>query len=239
MIIQTGPQAAATTAHEGIRCHWLECHNQHQPAPLPNWLLAGRPGDLVVEFGLTPFEHSQQRALQLAERGMGYIDIGMTGNMWGVEYGFAMAVGGDTHWLKLVEPILNILAPLPEQGWLHAGGPGCGHFVRQIHALLEQTLLDNLAQFTTQWGTPPTLPTPDPVKLRAIWQRSSELRDTLLTMCELFANLLHPPYRDFHQPDQAEVSSPACQLAQVIRFAAQTSRDFDKKLNDRISGFQE
>ncbi len=212
---------------------WIERHHRDQPERTLPLLDQCQAGDVLVEFGYGEFVTSRERAITLAQYDIGYIDVGMAGNVWGIEYGFAMAVGGAPHWLAQAEAALNLLAPLPNRGWLHAGGPGCGHFIRQIHALLEQTMLDSLSQFSNTLASQTPLPL-EPARLNELWQYSSNLRDTLLSLVERFMQGIDPPYQDFHHPslnpEQHPQGSPANQLAQVIQFAAHTSRDFETRL---------
>jgi 6-phosphogluconate dehydrogenase len=96
-------------------------------------------GDLVVDGGNSNFTDSVRRAAALAERGVAFVDAGVSGGIWGLEEGYCMMLGGPTEAVDRLRPALDALAP--EGGWAHVGPSGAGHFVKMVHNGIEYGLL--------------------------------------------------------------------------------------------------
>ncbi len=97
------------------------------------------PGDVVVDGGNSNFRESQARARAAAERGIGFVDAGTSGGVWGLENGYCLMVGGDRSAVERVEPVLRTLAPT--DGYAHVGPPGAGHFSKMVHNGIEYGML--------------------------------------------------------------------------------------------------
>ena len=87
-------------------------------------------GDVIVDGGNSNFRDSQRRAAIAAERGLRFVDAGVSGGVWGLENGYCVMAGGDPEAVALVEPALRTLAP--EGGYAHVGGSGAGHFMKIV-----------------------------------------------------------------------------------------------------------
>jgi 6-phosphogluconate dehydrogenase len=110
-------------------------------------------GDVVIDGGNSYYRDDIARAAALAERGIGYVDVGTSGGVFGLERGFCMMIGGDTRAVKHLDPIFRSLAPgvevaprtpgrsgrtsTAEHGYLHCGPAGAGHFVKMVHNGIE------------------------------------------------------------------------------------------------------
>jgi 6-phosphogluconate dehydrogenase len=123
-----------------------------------------KPGDIVIDGGNTFYKDDIRRAKMLAEKGIHYVDVGTSGGVWGLERGFCMMVGGAKDAVDTVDPILAALAPgigtIPrtpdrdgdkndaraEQGYIHAGPAGSGHFVKMVHNGIEYGLMQAYAE---------------------------------------------------------------------------------------------
>jgi 6-phosphogluconate dehydrogenase len=122
-------------------------------------------GDIVIDGGNTFYKDDIRRAKALAEKGVHYIDVGTSGGVWGLERGYCMMVGGDKPSVDHIDPILAALAPglgtIPrtpdrmeqdgedpraEQGYIHAGPAGSGHFVKMVHNGIEYGLMQAYAE---------------------------------------------------------------------------------------------
>ena len=121
-------------------------------------------GDIVIDGGNTFYKDDIRRAKALAEKGALYVDVGTSGGVWGLERGFCMMVGGDKAAVDAINPILAALAPglgtIPrtpdrngenedpraEQGYIHAGPAGSGHFVKMVHNGIEYGLMQAYAE---------------------------------------------------------------------------------------------
>jgi 6-phosphogluconate dehydrogenase len=103
-------------------------------------------GDLVVDGGNSHYRDSQRRAALLAGRGIGFVDAGVSGGVWGLEHGYGLMLGGAPEHLAAVLPIVRALAPAPDRGWVRCGPPGSGHYVKMIHNGIEYGLMQAYAE---------------------------------------------------------------------------------------------
>lgn len=119
------------------------------------------PGDVIVDGGNSYFKDDTRRAGILAERGIDYLDAGTSGGVWGLERGYCLMVGGNQSAYERLEPIFCSLAPgtagVPaspgrtpgssaEQGYLHCGPSGAGHFAKMVHNGIEYGLMQAYAE---------------------------------------------------------------------------------------------
>ena len=102
------------------------------------------PGDVVVDGGNSNFRDSKRRCLESAERGVQFIDAGVSGGIWGLSVGYCLMVGGTPEAVAVVEPAFRTLAP--EDGYAHVGPPGAGHFAKMIHNGVEYGLMQAYAE---------------------------------------------------------------------------------------------
>jgi 6-phosphogluconate dehydrogenase len=102
------------------------------------------PGDTIIDGGNTNFHDDQRRFPKLKERGVHYVDAGVSGGIWGLSVGYCMMVGGEPEAVQPLEPIFRSLAP--EGGYLHVGGPGAGHYVKMVHNGIEYGLMQAYAE---------------------------------------------------------------------------------------------
>ena len=102
------------------------------------------PGDVVVEGGNSNFHDSVRRAASLAERGIGFIDAGTSGGVWGRTEGYCLMVGGTDESVATAQPVFDALAP--EGGFVHTGAAGTGHFTKMVHNGIEYGLMQAYAE---------------------------------------------------------------------------------------------
>ena len=139
-----------------------------------------QPGDLVVDGGNSNYKDSMRHALDLRSRGIGFLDAGTSGGIWGLENGYCLMVGGEADDVRRLEPVLTDLAPA--EGWLHVGPAGAGHFCKMVHNGIEYGLLQAYAE-----GFEILERSRFPVDLRAVahlWNRGSVVRSWLLELAE-------------------------------------------------------
>ena len=103
-------------------------------------------GDIIIDGGNSNYKDSQRRGAWLAERGIGFMDAGTSGGIWGLENGYCLMVGATPDVAKAVEPILIALAPSKENGWAHVGPIGSGHFTKMIHNGIEYGMMQAMAE---------------------------------------------------------------------------------------------
>jgi 6-phosphogluconate dehydrogenase len=119
-------------------------------------------GDTIIDGGNSYYVDDLRRSGELSGKGLHYLDIGVSGGVWGLERGFCMMVGGDEEAVERLEPVLDDLAPgieaaertpgregdpaQPEKGWLHCGPSGAGHFVKMVHNGIEYGIMQAYAE---------------------------------------------------------------------------------------------
>jgi len=102
------------------------------------------PGDIIVDGGNSNFRDSQRRSALAREDGIGYVDAGVSGGIWGLENGYCLMVGGERDDVEQLEPAFRTLAP--EDGYAHVGPSGAGHFVKMVHNGIEYGLMQAYAE---------------------------------------------------------------------------------------------
>jgi len=104
------------------------------------------PGDVVVEGGNSRFTDDKANAELLATKGIGYLDCGVSGGVWGLQNGYALMVGGDPENVAKVKPAFDALKPPGESGFVHAGPVGAGHFAKMVHNGIEYGMMQAYAE---------------------------------------------------------------------------------------------
>lgn len=118
-------------------------------------------GDVIVDHGNSNFRDSRKRAQNMEYLGIDYVDCGTSGGVYGLERGYCLMIGGETHAVAKAAPVFRALAPgigaaprtdshadvrSVEHGWLHCGGPGAGHFTKMVHNGVEYGLMQAYAE---------------------------------------------------------------------------------------------
>jgi 6-phosphogluconate dehydrogenase len=119
-------------------------------------------GDAIIDGGNSYYVDDIRHSNELAERGIHFVDCGTSGGVWGLERGYCLMVGGDDEAVERLQPVLEALAPgvegaertpgrkgdpaPEEQGWLHCGPSGAGHFVKMVHNGIEYGIMQSYAE---------------------------------------------------------------------------------------------
>lgn len=103
-------------------------------------------GDIIVDGGNSNYHDTQRRGAWLAEQGIGFMDSGTSGGVWGLDNGYCLMVGATAEVAKIMTPILQALAPAADRGWAHVGPVGSGHFTKMIHNGIEYGMMQSLAE---------------------------------------------------------------------------------------------
>ncbi len=157
------------------------------------------PGDVIIDGGNTDWREDGPRGAALAERNISLLDVGTSGGVWGLERGYCMMVGGAEEAVLQLRPVFDILSPpadsvertpgrdgdltQAEQGWLHCGPTGSGHFVKMVHNGIEYGLMGayaeglNLLGHTAPYGFDVDIPA-----LTELWRRGSVVGSWLLDL---------------------------------------------------------
>ena len=151
--------------------------------------------DVLVDGGNSYFRDSQRRGSEAGERGLHFVDVGVSGGIWGLKEGFCLMAGGDAEAIERLEPILLSLAPAG--GYAHVGPSGAGHFVKMVHNGIEYGLMQAYAEgFDLMRASEFDL---DFEQISGIWRYGSVVRSWLL-------ELLHDAF-DAHGGDLADVAA--------------------------------
>jgi 6-phosphogluconate dehydrogenase len=148
-------------------------------------------GDTIVDGGNSKWTDDKRRSKELAKQGIRYVDVGVSGGVWGIDVGYCMMVGGPQAAVKGLSPILDVLAPptsqdsvkaIGERGWMHFGPSGAGHYVKMVHNGVEYGLMQAYAEgFDVFDKSEYEL---DNAKIAHLWNQGSVVRSWL---CELAA----------------------------------------------------
>ena len=139
------------------------------------------PGDTIVDGGNTNFNDDLRRAAELKTHGINYVDQGTSGGIWGLEKGFCLMVGGDPEVVRRLEPIFTALAP--QDGYLHCGPVGSGHFVKMIHNGVEYGMMQAYAEGFEILRAKREFNL-DLHKIARVWNHGSVVRSWLLELAE-------------------------------------------------------
>ena len=125
---------------------------------------AAKPGDIVVDGGNSFWKHDLDRSKYLSERGIHFVDVGVSGGVWGLKRGYCMMIGGEPEQVEHLDPIFQALAPgmgaiertrtahapdhrwKAEHGYVHCGPVGSGHFVKMVHNGIEYGMMQAYAE---------------------------------------------------------------------------------------------
>jgi 6-phosphogluconate dehydrogenase len=136
------------------------------------------PGDLIVDGGNTHYKDDLPRAQFLATRGIEFMDVGVSGGIWGLERGYCLMVGGKEEDFRFLEPIFRSLSC--ENGYLYCGPTGAGHFVKMVHNGIEYGLMQAYAEgFSLLASSEYPL---DLRKVARLWNTGSVVRSWLLEL---------------------------------------------------------
>src|SRR5437660_4795329 len=139
-------------------------------------------GDTIVDGGNSYYRDSMRRALALSQQGLRYIDAGISGGIHGREHGYCLMLGGTPKSIEIFAPVATALAPHPENGWLHCGPSGAGHYAKMVHNGIEYGMMQALAEGFALLTARKELDI-DPARLAETWRHGSVVRSWLLDLC--------------------------------------------------------
>ncbi len=138
-------------------------------------------GDVIIDGGNANYKDSMRRAARLKVDGLGFIDAGTSGGIWGLTEGYSLMVGADEADYRRFEPIFQALAPSPAQGYGRVGPPGAGHFVKMVHNGIEYGLMQAYAEGFELMEAKEELGL-DLAQIAEIWRYGSVVRSWLLDL---------------------------------------------------------
>ena len=172
----------AVTKLSGPRIVWLMLPSGD---PTEQQLRALAPqlskGDIIVDGGNSNYHDSQRRGAWLAEQGIGFMDSGTSGGIWGLENGYCLIVGATPEVAQTMTPILQALAPAADRGWAHVGPVGSGHFTKMIHNGIEYGMMQSFAEGLELLRGKEEFKL-DLAQITELWRHSSVVRSWLLDL---------------------------------------------------------
>jgi 6-phosphogluconate dehydrogenase len=199
-------------------------------------------GDIIIDGGNSNYKDSIRRGKMLASKNIHFVDVGTSGGIWGLTEGYSMMVGGDKEAVDHIRPVLETLAPAPDQGWGHVGPTGSGHFVKMVHNGIEYGMMQAFAegfeimQAKNEFGL-------DLYQIAEIWRVGSVIRSWMLDLTAL-ALKADPSLSDikgwvadsgegrwtvFEAIDQ-DVPAPIITLSLMMRFISRQEDSYAAKL---------
>jgi 6-phosphogluconate dehydrogenase len=197
-------------------------------------------GDTIVDGGNSNFRDSKRRSVEAQQRGVHFVDAGVSGGIWGLQVGFCLMVGGGDEPVQRLEPIFTALAP--EHGYAHVGPSGAGHFVKMVHNGIEYGLMQSYAEgFEIMEHSEFPL---DLTQVAGIWRYGSVVRSWLL-------ELLHSAFEEhggklddiapyvedsgegrwtIHEAIAENVPAPVIAASLFARFASRDEINFSAKV---------
>ena len=149
-------------------------------AALEEFAAHAAKGDVLVDGANSYFRDSMRRAENYTRQGFRFLDVGVSGGIWGLENGYCMMVGGSPEAVDIVRPALDTLAP--PNGWAHFGKSGAGHFVKMVHNGIEYGMMQAYGEgfellHASEFGM-------DLTEVARVWNHGSVVRSWLLELAE-------------------------------------------------------
>src|SRR5258706_8974178 len=199
-------------------------------------------GDVLVDGGNANYKDSRRRAGWLNERGLGFVDAGVSGGVWGLENGYALMLGGTKDAVAKVEPFAKLLAPAPDRGWIHCGPAGSGHYVKMIHNGIEYGMMQAYAEGLSMMNAKTEFDL-DLAAITEMWRHGSVVRSWLLDLTADFLKAgqsldsISPVVADSGEGRwtaieaiELGVPAPVMSLELMARFASQGQDDYAARL---------
>jgi 6-phosphogluconate dehydrogenase len=200
------------------------------------------PGDILIDGANSYYKDSMRRGELLAESGIHFVDAGVSGGVWGLDNGYALMVGGTDEAFAMVQPIIEALAPARDQGWIHTGPVGSGHFVKMIHNGIEYGMMQAYAEgFSLMKGREDF--GLDLAGIAETWRHGSVVRSWLLDLTtDVLAQDQQLAGVEPFVADSGEgrwtalegieqgIPTPIMSLALMARFASQGQQDYSGRL---------
>jgi 6-phosphogluconate dehydrogenase len=162
-------------------------------------------GDILIDGGNSYFKDDVRRAKQLREKGIHYVDVGTSGGVWGIDRGYCMMIGGPNEAVQKLDPIFKTLAPgrgeIPrtpgrekmsgtaEEGYIHCGPSGAGHFVKMVHNGIEYGIMQAYAEGFDIFKNATSKEVPEEYRfdlnladIAEVWRRGSVISSWLLDL---------------------------------------------------------
>jgi 6-phosphogluconate dehydrogenase len=225
-----------------------------------------QPGDAIIDGGNSYFKDDVRRATELKPKGIHYIDVGTSGGVWGIDRGYCMMIGGPDEAVKRLDPIFKTLAPgkgdIPrtpgfdkrggtaEEGYIHCGPSGSGHFVKMVHNGIEYGIMQAYAEGFDIFKNATSKDLPENIRydlnlpdIAEVWRRGSVVSSWLLdlTAMALTENPTLSEYEGYVQDSgegrwtiqaalEEAVPAEVLTAALFVRFRSRQTHTFAEKM---------
>jgi len=223
-------------------------------------------GDAIIDGGNSYFKDDVRRAKQLEPKGIHYLDVGTSGGVWGLERGYCMMIGGPDEAVQRLDPIFKTLAPgigdiartpgreklggTAEDGYIHCGPSGAGHFVKMVHNGIEYGIMQAYAEGFDIFKNAASKELPEEIRynlnlpdIAEVWRRGSVVSSWLLdlTAMALTENPTLSEYEGFVQDSgegrwtiqaaiEEAVPADVLTAALYVRFRSRQQHTFAEKM---------
>jgi 6-phosphogluconate dehydrogenase len=199
-------------------------------------------GDIVIDGGNSNYKDSVRHAALLEDKGIGFLDCGTSGGVWGLSEGYSLMIGGQPETAERMRPVFETLAPAADKGWGHVGPHGAGHFVKMVHNGIEYGMMQSFAEGFSIMKAKKDFGL-NLSQISHIWQDGSVVRSWLLDLAALALDedatldKIKPWVADsgegrwtvFESID-LDVPAPVITLALQMRFASRDEENFSARM---------
>jgi 6-phosphogluconate dehydrogenase len=199
-------------------------------------------GDIVIDGGNSNYRDSQRRAMTFAEKGIAFLDAGVSGGIWGLAEGYSLMIGGEQAAVDRLRPYLEALAPAADRGWGRVGPSGAGHFVKMVHNGIEYGMMQAYGEGFEILQKKADLQL-DLAQIGEIWRYGSVVRSWLLDLA-VRALESDPDLSEvkgwvadsgegrwtLQEAIDLDVPAPVLSLALMMRFVSRQDESFSAKL---------
>jgi len=225
-----------------------------------------QPGDAIIDGGNSYYVDDIRRAHELMSKGINYVDVGTSGGVWGIDRGYCMMIGGPDEAVQRLDPIFKTLAPgkgdIPrtpgfdkrggtaEEGYIHCGPSGSGHFVKMVHNGIEYGMMQAYAEGFDIFKNATSKDLPEDIRydlnlpdIAEVWRRGSVVSSWLLdlTAMALTENPTLSEYEGFVQDSgegrwtiqaalEEAVPAEVLTAALYVRFRSRQTHTFAEKM---------
>ena len=199
-------------------------------------------GDIVIDGGNSNYRDSQRRARTFTEKGIAFLDAGVSGGIWGLAEGYSLMIGGEPAAVERLRPFLEALAPAADRGWGRVGPSGAGHFVKMVHNGIEYGLMQAYGEGFEILQKKADLQL-DLHQIGEIWRYGSVVRSWLIDLA-VRALEIDPDLSEvkgwvadsgegrwtLQEAIDLDVPAPVLSLALMMRFVSRQEESFSAKL---------
>jgi len=199
-------------------------------------------GDIIVDGANSFYKDSIKRGELLQAQGIQFVDVGVSGGIWGLKNGYTLMAGGEASALQQLEPVLKRLAPSAEQGWMHCGPVGSGHYVKMVHNGIEYGMMQAFAEGFALLKGHDSFDI-DLAEVAETWRHGSVVRSWLLDLsAEFLKNDQELAEIQPYVADSGEgrwtaleaieqgIPAPVISMSLMMRYASQGNNDYPAKL---------